>query len=144
MATAYTDVYDAALFNISDVGLASLASDDAEDVLFAYMVKAIVDFAPICKVDLSDRDEEKGEFNETLSETEVEILASGIASKWLSHKAMFSQNMRDSMSSKDYSFHSPANMLTALMDAAEKMRRVFKNAMLDYSYNSGDISSLNM
>lgn len=144
MATAYSDVYEAALFNITDIGLASLATDDAEDVLFAYMLKAIVDFAPICKKDLSDRNEVQAEFNESLSETEVEILALGITSKWLSHKAMFSQNMRDSMSSKDYSFHSPANMLTALMDAADRMRRVFKNAMLEYSYNNGDISSLNM
>lgn len=48
MATACSDVYDAALFNIQDVGLLGLAQDDAEAVLYAYMVKAIVDFAPIC------------------------------------------------------------------------------------------------
>ena len=144
MATAYSDVYDAALFNIQDVGLVGLAQDDAEAVLFAYMVKAIVDFAPICHTDLAARDDEKAEFDGTLSETEVEILALGIAAKWMSHKALFSQNLRDMMSSKDYSFHSPANMLLALKEMASMTESKFKQAMREYSYNTGDISSLNM
>lgn len=144
MATAYSDVYDAALFNIQDVGLVGLAQDDAEAVLFAYMVKAIVDFAPICHTDLAARDDAKAEFDGTLSETEVEILALGIAAKWMSHKALFSQNLRDMMSSKDYSFHSPANMLLALKEMASMTESKFKQAMREYSYNTGDISSLNM
>lgn len=144
MATAYSDVYDAALFNIQDVGLLSLAQDDAESVLYAYMVKAIVDFAPICHTDLAARDNENAEFDGTLSETEIEILALGIAAKWLSHKALFSQNLRDAMSSKDYSFHSPANMLLALKEVASNAEAKFKQAMREYSYNTGDISSLNM
>lgn len=144
MATAYSDVYDAALFNIQDVGLLSLAQDDAEAVLYAYMVKAIVDFAPICLTNLAARDDETAEFDGTLSETEIEVLALGIAAKWMSHKALFSQNMRDAMSSKDYSFHSPANMMLALKEIAGVADAKFKQAMREYSYNTGDISSLNM
>jgi len=144
MATPYSKVYDAALFNIIDVGLSKLEESDADAVLRAYMAKAIVDFAPICKTDLLSRDEEKSEFIGDLTDTEIEILALGVAAKWASHKALFSQNMRDAMSSKDYSFHSPANMLLALKDVATKVEAKFRQAMFDYSYNGGDISSLHM
>lgn len=144
MATPYSQVYDAALFYFRDNTLLTLIQSEAEEILRGYMMRAIAEFTPICKHDLTDRDEVLQQFNDTLTEIEVDILALGMAVKWTQHHVLFVENLRDKMSSKDYTYHSRATLLGSLNDTLAMLQRQFRNRMMNYSYDNGDISSLHM
>lgn len=144
MATPYSEIYNAALLNFRDLELLELPEDRAEEILYGYLKQSIAEFAPICKHNLKDRDEENKQFNETLTEEEVDILALGIVAKWLNQKVLFSDNLRDKLSTKDYTYHSRGNLLVPLKDLLTQFKKEFRNRMYLYSYDNGDLSSLHM
>nr|DAU68504.1 MAG TPA: hypothetical protein [Caudoviricetes sp.] len=144
MATSYSTVYNAALFYFRDTDLFCLIEAEAEAVLHGYMMQAVANFAPYCKHDLLDRDEEYGEFKADLTDIEVDILALGMAVGWTEHRVRYQDNLRDRMSSKDYTYHSRGNLLASMHDIMNTLNRKFRNRMMDYTYNNGDISSLHI
>ncbi len=142
MATLYSTVYDAAIFNFKDEDILALAELDADAIMYSYLLKAIADFTYICEKDLSDRTEASEQFNETLSEVEIQILALGIAVHWTRHQVYFTENLRDKMSSRDYSYHSRGNLLASLYDTLKYITDEYEKKMYDYSYDVGDLSLL--
>ena len=118
--------------------------EEAEAVLHGYMVEGVANFAHYCKHDLLDRDEEYGEFKDDLTDIEVDILALGMAVGWTEHRVRYQDNLRDRMSSKDYTYHSRGNLLASMNDMLDALNRKFRNRMMSYTYHNGDISSLHM
>ena len=79
-----------------------------------------------------------------MTEEEVDILALGIVAKWLNQKVLFSDNLRDKLSTKDYTYRSRGNLLVPLKDLLTQFKKEFRNRMYLYSYDNGDLSSLHM
>ena len=144
MATPYTDIYNAALFYFRDEDIFCLYEDEAEAVLRGYLRQAAAEFTPYCLKDLTAYDDEMGSFDADLSDIEVDILALGMSVKWMRNYVLYADNLRDKMSSKDYTYHSRGNLLASLHDLYDMLQKEFKQRMFTYTYDNGDLTSLHM
>lgn len=135
-ATPYTVLYDSVLSKIKDYDFLNLDQYDIYEVLRDYVRPAIVSFR-ICKVDLSDRDEEG--FNVELNDTEIEILANYMVVNYLdSNYIRVPLALKQSLSSKDFKVFSPANQLEKMMEVREKYRQDNETLLSRYSYIKRD------
>ena len=99
------------MFRFSDYSFLDLENEIRNHIMQNFLKQAIIDFKPSCKNNLENYNDELGQFNEVLGEEEQEILALGIAYYWLSHKALNSELLKNTMLRKDYNTYSPANLL---------------------------------
>ena len=131
-ATPYTVLYDSVLSKIKDYDFLNLNQYDIYDVLRDYVRPAIVSFR-ICKVDLSDRDDEG--FNVKLNDTEIEILSNYMVINYLdSNYIRVPLALKQSLSSKDFKVFSPANQLEKLVALRETYRKDNETLLSRYSY----------
>ena len=144
MGTPYTAVYEKALFRFRDYSFPALNEVDVSGVLKFYLNSAISDFAPICKEDLSVDSAESTAFKSDLSEEVQEILALGISFYWLSAQVLNEDLLRNSLSTKDYTYFSPANLLREAQALRDSVRKEYRDKMNLYTYRHGDISSLSV
>lgn len=142
MATSFTEIYDRAIFRFADYEFLKHDIETREGVLEKYLISAKTEFQRICKVDLSDCDYEKKQFNQDLDDEIIEILSLGIAFYWLSYKALNSELLKNVLNSKDYYYYSPANLLKEVQTLRKTLRSEFNSRMRQYSYNDNDISTL--
>lgn len=140
--TSFEEIYKRAIARFRDYTWLKYSDEDKEYLLRNYLNFALTDFAPICLENLNDFDDEAGVFNFVLSNEVINILAVGVSYYWLDAKIMNSENLRNYMSTKDYTYFSPANLLremTALKDMAWKE---YQRRITMYGYFKADISSL--
>lgn len=142
MATPYSAVHERALSKLSDYDILKFPDSDRICILNQYLYSAIADFAPVCKTDLNDRDEQLFQFNQDLDTGILDILASGEAYYWLQPRVVNTENLRNMFSVKDASFFSPANLLKEMLALRESLWREFRRKIVDYTYRHGDIVSM--
>ena len=136
MATPYQTIFDVFINKITDYDFLSLDTADIEEILTKYIKSALVKFK-VCKKDLSDRDDNIKTFNITLTEEEVEILATLMVVEWLSPKINAIELLKQSLSTKDFSMYSQANHLKELRELKKDMRNESKQLLISYGYSSG-------
>lgn len=142
MATRYMDIYDCFLGKISDYDFIHLNEFTQCSLLYGYLKSAIADFEDICKKDLSDRDDDFGQFNVDLSAKEIEILATGMVVHWLEPRVLNTENLRNVLNTKDYSTFSPANLLEQMQAVLASMKKHFRYMLVRYSYLKSDIRTM--
>ncbi|HEY8888939.1 MAG TPA: hypothetical protein VIM70_01595 [Clostridium sp.] len=108
--TPYSDIYDLFSGMTSDYEFLSLSSDIQNEILEGWLLSSIGEFSK-CKIDLSDRDKVLKQFNLELTDKEKGILAKLLVVEWLNPKLYTIENLRNNLSSKDFSMFSPANLL---------------------------------
>ena len=141
MATPYSDIYDRALFKLRDSKLASLNLVDQQYVLKRYLQSALADFEKKClEYDLGDVDKEGECFNTDLSNEVQEILAAGTAYYWLDAQLMDKDMLRNKMSTKDYTYFSPANLVKETEAMRKERRTEYRHRIVDYTYDHGNLS----
>lgn len=141
MATSYIDVIDRAQYRITDYDVLKRAFQDHYSLMERYMMSAVSDFKPHCVFDLSDRNEDDKCFNADLDDECLEILALGISYYWLSSRALSSELLANKLSSKEYSFFSPAQLLGQVKELRDAVQQEFNRAMVLYTYRHGDITN---
>ena len=82
MATPYETIYSRFLQKITDFNLAELDDFTLDGMLLGWLKSAIVR-TRVCDSDLSKRDDEFQEFEDDLSDVEIELLALGMTKSWL-------------------------------------------------------------
>jgi len=142
LATPYNEIHNRALARFSDYDILKFYPDDRERILDRHLMSAVSEFQRVCKIDLSLRNEDDREFEEDLTDEVMEILASGEAYYWVLPKVTNTENMRNLMSTKDYSFFSPAKLLEQLQILRTSLKDEFRHRMIDYTYREGKISQL--
>ncbi len=142
MATPYSLIYEQALVHFTDYSFLNMDEDVREDVLHKYLNVAQGDFMRICRFDLSDRDDELGQYNADLGTDEISILALGVAYYWMSAQVMTTDLMYNPMSTRDYTFHSTAELLKTMSNAKENLRLEYRKRIIMYSYDYADTSVL--
>lgn len=141
MATAFNDIYNRAIFKFADYSFLSKDKELKEAVLQKYLLSAIADFNPICKIDLFDYDLDAGQFNNDLDDYTKEVLALGVAFYWLSYKTLDTKKLKNVLNSKDYFYYSPANLLKEVQTLRETLYTEFQVKMRKYSFLDSDIGT---
>ena len=142
LATSFVDIYDRAIFRFSDYDFMRVDIQAREDILEKYLFSAIADFSRVCKSGTLDYDLDEKSFINTLDDEMIEILSLGLDYYWFSSKVQNSELLRNSMSTKDYTFFSPANLMRELRNVRNDLKNEFKSAVTIYGYNHGDFAAL--
>ena len=113
MATPYEKVYNRFLQKISDFNLA-----EADDYSFDEMINGWLNSAVIrvrkCQHDLSKRDDEFQEFEEDLSDLEIELLALGMVDAWVTPMLNSTELTLQFIGGKEEKYYSQSQMLSEL------------------------------
>ena len=113
MATPYEKVYNRFLQKISDFNLA-----EADDYSFDEMMNGWLNSAVIrvrkCQHDLSKRDDELQEFEEDLSDLEIELLALGMVDAWVSPMLNSTELTLQFIGGKEEKYYSQSQVLSEL------------------------------
>lgn len=139
MGTPFTTIYAAAVFRFTDPRLVELFDEYKEEILCQYLYSACADFVDICAYDLTDIDTATQSFNARLDNKCIEILAAGVAFYWLSAQTLDERLLKNKMSTKDYTFFSPANLLASMTELRSQVEHAYRMAIINYSYEIGDI-----
>ena len=142
MATSYSEIHARAISKISDYDILKFDISTREMMLNDYLVSAQVEFQRMCKVNLSDKDDVLAQYNETLDDEIIEILATGEAYYWLTPKVLNTENLYNVLNTKDFSTYSPANLLKELQNLRDMFWRDFKRKMFEYTYRTANIAGL--
>ena len=138
MATPFSAVTNAFIFKITDSGLSDLMVSDLESLSFKYMVSASIKFKQCKKIASCKRDDVNKVFLETLTEEEIDILASLMVLEWLNPLIFSIETLKPKMSTKDYKFYSNANHLDKMLQL--KRSYMADTSMLKTSYTYSEIS----
>lgn len=162
MSTPYKDILDRAIFRFSDSKLARLNEVDQYFILQKYLESAVSDFQNKCAVDLTQRIENQqvdavqdsvsdyanisastsfysGGFVEDLDNEVQEILALGVSYYWLSAQIMNRELLRNKLSTKDYTYFSPANLMREVQTLRDSVRKEYRHRVVNYTYDHGNL-----
>lgn len=114
MATPYDKVFNAFHSKITDFDRSLMADDILEQDTLSLMEAAIA-FFRLPRVDLSLRNDKKFEFEEDLSNDEIQILAALMKREWYKRFIADTEVTIQKFGENDFEFKSQANHLKALV-----------------------------
>ena len=112
MATPYEKVYGRFLNKCSDFNLADLDDHTLNEMMKDWLDSAII--RTRTSSDLSARDDEVEEFENDLSDQDIELLAMGMVLAWLDQRIQSTEYTNLFIGGKEQKFHSPSQQLTEL------------------------------
>lgn len=142
MATQYSSVYNSFLGKITDYDLPKFDELDREEILYGFMVSACVNFKKACVVDLYDREETLKQFNNDLDDEIIDILSELMIVEWLKPRILSTENLKNCLSTKDFSLFSPANLLKEMRETLSLCKANAKNLINNYSFTHADFTRL--
>lgn len=140
MATPYNKIYDRAMFRFRDYEFLHLTEYDRELVLENHLKSAEADFIDICRYDLTKINDDLKEYEEDLDNETIDVLAAGVAYYWMSSKVLSEELFQNNLSLKEYTIHSPANLLRELTVLRKDLRKEFNRKMIRYSYTGSKLN----
>jgi len=143
--TKFEDVYARCRARIKDYDRQAYSEELFEEAEHSLLIAAIDDFADICLQDLKDYDDELLEWNIELTRKEQSILALAMIVHWTEPYIYNSDALRNMMSTKDFTFFSPANLLEKMTALLQYSKQQLKAEINEYSFRSNlkEISDLN-
>lgn len=111
--TSYEAIYNRALTQITDPLLATLPEEDLENMLYDWLMNAIVE-PVVGEYDFSDRDEELKQFNFDISDRDQKILSIHMVRGWLAPQIRSVTLTNQVFSGKETKFYSQKEMLNEL------------------------------
>lgn len=140
--TPYIEIYGRFLSKIRDYPLLEEMSKEngkefVESVMHDYLISAIANFTYGSSSKLKDRDSDLKQFNQELSDVEIEILAKLMLIEYLSPIIVSSDKIEFHLSSKDFRTWSPANLIQQLRNIRDDEKNDTKLLMVQNYYRSG-------
>ena len=138
MATPYEKIYNRFSQKISDFNLVEADDHSLGEMLQGWLNSSIVRIRK-CQHDLSKRNDELQEFEEDLSDLEVELLALGMVDSWVSQYLNSTELVAQFIGGKEEKYYSQAAHIKELRDLKEsnllEMNRLHNyNTYLTSSY----------
>lgn len=141
--TNYEEVFAEFKDKITDPDLITFAKDLQTEMLVAHMKKAISKCKRVVKtVDLSNRDDELMVFGVELPDEVVDIITEWMTVFWLQPFVNNIENLRNNLSTKDFSVFSPANLLEKIGNRYDIARKNARSLTNEYSYIIADMKEL--
>ena len=134
MATPYTAIYDNLLPKFRSYEIPLMTADEVKEYLHDFIIPAITRFH-ICRKNLNDRDDTLEQFNQDLSDTEIEIISNFALIEYLDSTYVRTASLlKVNLSSSDFNSYSPANMLDKLMNMRDAYRKENEMILSRYSW----------
>lgn len=135
MATPYDKIYQKFLNSIQDYNLPEIDDYTFDAMLQEWLDSAIVEMRR-CEHDFSKRDNEAQEFEDDLSDLEVELLARGMVGAWLDQYINSTENVTQFIGGKEEKFYSTSQFLTTLLNMREINTRSINRLHNYYTYTN--------
>jgi len=142
MPTLYETIYNIFLSKINDVNLVSLPEDISEATMYGFMISAVTKFTK-CLNNLQDRDDTLQQFNPTLTDFEIEVIANMMVSEWLSPSINNITVLKQVLSDSDFKITSQAQHLKELLDLKSTINEEVSRLLVQYSYDNYDFTVYN-
>lgn len=127
--TSYETIYTRFLAKITDYKILQMEDEDVNMMLNGWLTSAIANFR-ICQSDLSKRDDVLEQFEDELTELEIEILSILMVSEWLAPQVNSTLLSKQLITGKDERFYAQSNQLKQLMElqaASDRKARLLLN-----------------
>lgn len=144
MNTSYETVFNEFKDKITDPDLITFAESLQTEMLVAYMNKAISRCGRVTNkvVDLSLRNDEFMEFSVEIPYEVMDIITEWMTVFWLQPYVNNLENLRNNLSTKDFSVFSPANLLEKVGNRYDTARKQARSLTNEYSYIIADMKEL--
>ena len=139
MYTQYDDIFAAFKDKICDPDLCLLSDDTQTEYLTSIMLKALSRCADVYS---PLRNDALSRFDEELPERVKDIITEWMTVFWLEPYVNNAENLRNAMSSKDFSVFSPANLLEKVCERYNTAKKDAKSLTNEYSYIINDLGKL--
>lgn len=140
--TLYSDIYEVFIVKINDYNITGQNIYVAEFQMFKYLKSARVKFAR-CKTDLTDFNDTTAQFTGTLSEYEIEVLATLMVVEWTFNKVYDIFLMKQLMTPSDFKIYSQQEHLKTLLNVKKEAKKEADQLIIDYGYDTAvDYSAL--
>ena len=113
MATPYEKVYNRFLQKISDFNLTEVDDYSFDEMMNGWLNSAVIRVRK-CQHDLSKRGDEFQEFEEDLSDLEIELLALGMVDAWVTPMLNSTELTLQFIGGKEEKYYSQSQMLSEL------------------------------
>ena len=149
MSVSYDIFVDAFLGKISEYSFLEIPSVTRTEIVDGYMKRAFVSFKKNCKYDFyTTGNDTSRAFDLDISDSDlyeiVDIVSDGMIVQWLKPYVYKQELLENALSTRDYSVYSPAELLKRVSDAYAKAQSDYKQAIMDYSYNKGELGDLHL
>lgn len=149
MSLSYDMFTGAFLSKVSEYDFIQMDFSDRQEVVDGFLKRAIVAFKKNCKYDLvSTADEETREFAVEVAASDidelVDIISDGMLVQWLKPYVYKQENLENLLNTRDFTTYAPGNLLMRVGEAYAKAQRDYTQAIREYSYNHGDLTSLHI
>ena len=118
MATPYEKIYNRFSQKITDFNLTEVDDYSLDEMLQSWLNSSIVRIRK-CQHDLSKRDDEIQEFEEDLSDLEIELLAMGMVISWLDQSLNSTELTLMMIGGKEEKYYSQASHIQELRNLRE-------------------------
>ena len=115
MATPYEKIYERFLSKITDFNLAEVDDYTFDKMMCGWLNSSIVRIRK-CQHDLSLRNDEFQEFEDNLSDLEIEMLALGMVDAWVTPMLNSTELTLQFIGGKEEKYYSQAQQLAALQN----------------------------
>lgn len=140
MPTPYSIADNSFLSKITDDLLLTMTDESLEKTIDNYRNSAGVKFKKCPK--LLDKDDVLRQYNSTLTDEEIEILANLMVLEWLRQRINSIELLKQSMSTRDYSMYSQANHIDSLIKLRKETLADVDRLIVSYTYSNNDLSNL--
>ena len=120
--TSYETIYERALAQITDPLLAQLPEEDIENMLYSWLLDAIIE-PVVGEYDFSNRDEELKQFNFDISERDQKILSIHMVRGWLAPQIRSVTLTHQVFGGKEEKFYAQANQLAEMRNLDADLQR---------------------
>lgn len=141
--TKFEDIYARCRGRIRDYDKENYTEELFEQSERDLLNLAIDDFCDTCIQDITSYDDELEMFNVQLSRKEQSILSYAMIIHWLEPYIYNSDALKNAMSTKDFSFFSPANLLEKMHNLYDFSIKKFNAEVNAYSFMVNNVSELN-
>ena len=120
--TSYETIYNRALAQITDPLLAQLPEEDLENMLYDWLMDALVE-PTVGEYDFSDRDDESKKFNFDISDRDQKILSIHMVRGWLAPQIRSVTLTQQVYSGKETKYYAQANQLAEMRALDDQLRK---------------------
>ena len=135
MATPYEKIYDRFAQKITDFNLSEVDDHSLEEMLQGWLNSSIVRIRR-CKHDLSLRNDETQEFEENLSDLEIELLAMGMLDAWISQYLNSTENVLQFIGGKEEKFYAQSSHMAEIRSIKDENLREMNKLHNYYTYTN--------